>query len=989
MADRSFVAARSKQAIGRAFPDSPTLLPAPMCDGLAFVGQTSPDLFRLRGLRDHVIGLWHGALGDRADLDLLIVAFDRPVPVDTAAWPAALPLAASAAGMLVSYVDLPRPSLRGVAAAPGTVPRQIDLWWGGQPYRITIDTLVPIPIALLWDAPMVIVHRSTVVVAQVADNGPGSARDGTARVSRARVPAVAEGAEPFGETEAALRALEERTRLGAIFKQALGKLFGGRSLGESEGGGGKAGAGSGEAPPREPGVLENLAGWVRWHTPLGKGLIERFGDRMKLVEKLLSSGDVDSALKLALKLGNADGAEGKRTLFPTRLPDMRATLDFNIGFGGALMPILGDASFHSLRTRYAELAKSLERGGDYRRAAYIHAQLLSDHRAAVLTLEKGELYTEAARLAFDAKLEPALYIRLFYKAGAHDTALALARRSGCFGQLAEESRVANPEFHAYVVRAWTDMLIATGQPLRALQITDSMAVLAEPDPQLIAMRASWLRTALEAYGRDDVPIEAIVRCLLTASWTVADIAPDGLDDFPVMAPVQGSGPFPAQLERIQALIRHEGENPRQEMIAFLSTMVRMSNREALEQAAFWRGPAQIIIEVFARSLLESASAGLSQSDQQALTTLLKAADLHVFATDLGKLRKLHVAPVVPQENWKLPPPATRSSAIRQACLLHNGTMMIWRENSLLQLLDRHGRALWQGSVGDVTALVAIGSSPNVMIVQQQGGASLLTRFASHRRSFQTIGLVDLAAHHDVTSEGQWLVQIGGEIGALDLVKLCADAPEIEFLWSCALTGKVRALAFLHDSAAPRWLTCNLQPGRVGVLEMWTLSQTRQLETRIGQPNSPAKEGGDMQPGDWFWTQTYVHRLTDTHAPHVTMPFVAWTDSAEREIARKMELRQGAPRAFDTVQSCDFGRAYVSLGLAGPDAEGVAMKTAIVPAGPKPVSMIVEHEADMPLACLARGARIGDGSDRSNIVLLADPHGRLLQVDVAARHVTLF
>jgi len=987
MADRSFVATRSKRAIGRAFPDSPTLLRSPMCDGLAFVGQTSPDLSRLRALRDHIIGLWRGALGDGTDLDLLIVAFDRPIPVDSTAWPAALPLAASAAGTLASYVDLPRPPAMGIPAGPGTLPRQIDLWWGGHPHRIVVDTLAAVPITLLWDAPVVIVHRSRAAVAQVADNASGSARDGTAHVSRARVPIVAEGAEPFGETEAALRALEERTRLGAIFKQALGKLFGPRSLGESEGAGGKAGGGAGTAPPREPGVLENLAGWVRWHTPLGKGLIERFGDRMKLVEKLLSSGDVDSALKLALKLGNADGADGKRTLFPTRLPDMRATLDFNIGFVGALMPILGDASFHSLRTRYAELAKSLERGGDYRRAAYIHAQLLSDHRAAVLTLEKGELYTEAARLAFDAKLEPALYIRLFYKAGAHDTALALARRSGCFDQLAEESRTANPEFHAYVVRAWTDMLVATGQPLRALQITDSMALLAEPDPLLIAKRASWLRQLLETDARDGLPVEAIIRCLLTATWTVEDIAPDGLEDFPVMDPVRGSGPFPALFERVQALVRHEGDDPRQEMIALLDAMVRMANPEAREQAAFWRGPAQIIIEVFARSLLESASAGLSQSNQQALTTLLKAADLRVFATDLAKLRKLHVVAPARQENWKLPPPATRSSAIRHACLLHNGTMMTWRENSLLQLLDRHGRALWQGNVSDVTALIAIGSSPHVIVVQQRDGASLLTRFASHRRSFHPIGEIDLAAHHDVTSEGQWLVQIGGEIGALDLVKLCADVPEIEFLWSCALTRQVRALCFLHDPAAPGWLTRNLQPGRAGVLEMWKLRQTRELETRIGRPIG--KEGSVMPPADWVWTQQHNYRLSDSRVPDVVMPFVVWTDAAEREIARAMEFRRASAPGLDTVQSCDFQRAHASLDLPGSVAGNAILTTIVVAAGSKPVSMMVQHEVDTSLTCLARGTRIGDGSDRSNIVLLADPHGRLLQVDLGTRHVTVF
>jgi hypothetical protein len=313
--------------------------------------------------------------------------------------------------------------------------------------------------------------------------------------------------------------------------------------------------------------------------------------------------------------------------------------------------------------------------------------------------------------------------------------------------------------------------------------------------------------------------------------------------------------------------------------------------------------------------------------------------------------------------------------------------MIWRENSLLQLLDRHGRALWQGNVSDVTALVAVGSGPHVIVIQQQNGASQLTRFASHMRSFHPIGLVDLAAHHDITTDGQWLVQIGGEIGALDLVKLCADAPSVEFLWSCALTGQVRALAFLHNSAVPRWLTCNLQPGRVGVLEMWALAQAT-LETRIGRPILPGNQGGLMPPREWFWTQTYVHRLSDTRVPDNAMPFVLWTETVEREIANAMERRWDEMPGFDTVQSCDFQRACVAPGI--PPASDGAITTRIVTAtGLKPIPMMVQHDVDTPLICLARGMRISDGSDRSNIVLLADPHGRLLQVDLAARHVTIF
>jgi hypothetical protein len=83
----------------------------------------------------------------------------------------------------------------------------------------------------------------------------------------------------------------------------------------------------------------------------------------------------------------------------------------------------------------------------------------------------------------------------------------------------------------------------------------------------------------------------------------------------------------------------------------------------------------------------------------------------------------------------------------------------------------------------------------VLIVQR--GPDGKARSAAIRRMTGgfTRGLVDLVAHHTITSDGAWLVQIGGEFGALDLAAPRASVPRFEFLWSCALTERVRAVAF--------------------------------------------------------------------------------------------------------------------------------------------------------------------------------------------------
>ncbi|MEG3086955.1 hypothetical protein [Sphingomonas sp. PB4P5] len=968
MAERSAAATRSRRGLGPAFPERPTHPPDVMCDGVVIVGHNDADLRRLRPLRDYIAGIWTGTL---SDTKVLVATFVAERVVDPAVLPTALRLVADSA-TLSSYVAERHVGARPVP--PKAVPQRVELWWGARSRTIALDALEALPLAALWDMPAVVVHRSAATHSSFARPVDG---DAPMRVSHAQLVIAEGGIAAFDTTEAALRALHERTRLGAIARQAWGKLFGGPAIGEGGDGTGRGGAGTAAA---EPGVLENLAGWVRWHTPLGKGLIAAFGSRMQMVEKLLQSGDVDSALKLALKLGDP-GQKTKRSGFPARLPGIRSSLDFNIGSGLFSMPILGGGTFDTMRQRYAALAATLEAQGDHRRAAYVHAQLLGDHLTAVLTLEKGMLYSDAAKLALDAKLDPVVYIRLFYKAGKSDTALALARRTGCFDTLAEDSRKHDADYHTGVVKAWTDMLIATDQHLRALQVTDALA---KTDKILIERRREWLQGALELAG-NAIPAEVLVRTLLTARWTEEDIARQGFADFPMMA--DGVAPFALALQRVQSWVRNEGDDVGGDLLALLQSMVRLADSKRIEQAAFWQGPAPIVIDGLVRAIIEGASASLAQRDFETLTALLRQARQEVFATDLAKLRKMYAAPAKPSDNWHLPPPAAHAAPVRHACLLRNGDAVVWRENSLLQLLDRRGQPLWQGNVGDVVGLVAVGSGANVIMVQQVPGATVdvrrLTRFASHRRQFHEIGTVRLIAHHDVTSDGEWLVQIGGEIGALDLVKLCAEAPAIEFLWSCKLTEQLRAIGFLHQPQCHAWITRTTQPERCHLLEMFQLRDTRTLETRIGKP---ATSGGSVRilpPADWFWDPMRgFNWLELPTSQDVTLPFVSWTDQAEREVVRMMAARDNKDGTLDTIQSGDFGRHRI-----GPPADGTPGLMIVNGAsGTKAMRLTLRHAAEDALRCVARAPIAED--DTAGGVLLADAYGRLLHVDLARRAVAI-
>lgn len=984
MASGSHVARRVSGQVDRDFPALPTLPASGPCEGLAFVQRAETALPPLRALRDDIAEIRRGGIDPAgAGLELVLVMFVHPVRLEARDWPGGLRLAASNATTLCSFVrdhGHHAPVARAGARSPF---RRLDLWWNGRLHRIAVETLAPVPVAALWEMPPVSIHPATPRPVLHPGRRTGASAvpltkqaPERTRVSHARIPLSAEGPDLFGQMTAELNAQMERTRLSSIFRQMRDRLRGGGQEEERTG---------------EPGILQNLAGWIRWHTPLGASLRRQYGERMNLVEKLIASGKLDDALKLALRLAASDpgGKQGRQ--FPNALPGARATLDFDTRRSANAAPVLGEGGFQAMRWRYRQLAEQLERDGDFRRAAYIHSQLLDDHLRAVQVLEKGEMYQEAAKLALGAKLAPVIAIRMLYLAGEQDAALALARRTECFEQLAEDSRTRDEAFHAYVVKAWTDMLVATGQPLRALQVTDFLAQSRQADVALFAARRGWLAQAVGDVGSDALNGELTARALLTVYWASPERGLHGIEDFPFMPMSAGEGPFSAVFPRLQAWVRGEDEHAADALLDLLAALVRLAGPDQVEQAGFWRGPAQPVIEALARAVVGVASSRLGQTDLHALQSLLRMGSLPVMATDIQKLRKLHSAPPAPVREWRVPAAAAVRPAVRTACLLGDGGMLIWRDNRILELLDRHGAPRWRQSVSDVTGLVAIGTSPHVIIVQaQRDGSSLLTRFSAPDRSFHPIGAIDLAAHHDVTSESQWLVQIGGEIGALDLVKLCAREPAIEFLWSCALTDRLRAIAFAHLSTGPSWLTRDMSGGRFGVIELWTLQPTGTLATSICR-DVPAAMGALQAVSHWYWDAG--GRIASITQPRRWMGIAPW-DEAEEERARMDARRRDDDQPLETFQPCDFGRPFAGPAAvpAGPDALP-AGGTVVSGTEGQPAALTLLHAPDVSLTCLARGIPAAHRNHRGKtdttpaVVLIGDADGQLFIVNPGDRRVT--
>lgn len=968
MARRSHAARRNAPAGTQAFPARPTLPADRACDGAALVlAPDAPDP-DLKPLREELWGVWRGPLGDGADV--LVVVFLQPTLIRRRLPAAALPLAASAGGVLGSFRRWADEGLDPVPPAARDSLRRVDLWWRGRRHALALDALDRRPLAGLWDMPQLTIHAAASPTAVPATRlAEGADGDGLAPVSHAKPPFPPGKPSLLDDIEAGLKAAEDRTRLSSILRQALDRM---------------SGKGGGEG---EPGVLENLMGWIRWHSPLSRSLKGKLGERMRQVERLFASGDLDLALKLAIALGG-DADRRERTVYANRLPDARANLDFRVGGTRFAAPMLSGQGLLSLQSRYLAIAQRLEKEGDYRRAAYIHSQLLNDHAKAVQVLEAGELFAEAAKLALDSRLPPVVTIRLLYKAGQTDAALALARRTGCFEQLAEQSRGKDARFHILVIEAWTDLLLASGQPLRALEVTDALTSVAGIAAVLRAARARWLRIALEMSGGDGFQADLAARALLMASWTAADLSPQGLEAFPHMVAIEGQGRFPAVLAWLQALLADEAEDAGAKLVDLLHALARLAEPGSEEQAGFWAGPAACIVEALALGSLAVASDRLGPREMKGLRTLLGAAQAPVLAADLGHLNR--IASIRPESTgrWRLPPPAASSPPIRRACLLGTGDMLIWRQSDLLQLLDRHGRLLWQRPLSGVAGLVAVGSGPNALIVQrQEDGTSLLTRLATHERRFHPIGRVKLMAHHDITSEGQWMVQIGGDIGALDLGKLCAPQPSIEFLWSCALTERVRAVAFAQMAQGAAWLTLDVSPGRGGLLEAWELRHTGEMIASVCTITT-RRAVGLGQALDWCWSPP--GRLRTLDADPQAMAVVPWTDSLERQaleqVRERLEAGQSSP---DRFLSCDMERPAIGV-IPAAGNEPLTRILIYPPTGMEP-RFTLEHDQGARLACLARSGRPAGrsaGRAEAGLSLWADEAGRLLALDLGNRTVTV-
>ncbi len=941
----------------------------------------------LRPYRQNIQQVWRFKLiTPPGAANFLIVVFEQAEAHSEGIFTSALPLQMLASGRLVSSGDA------HTANAMRVSPQVLELYWQGRIHSLRFAEAERVALSQLWDEPHITLHRpmprpkSPAQVSRTAQNGKAGAR-----VSKTRADKPDEDRPAFEKVGAMLAQKDQSTQLGSILKRVF-------SPGQGRG---KSGGQSDSPQSNDPPLLKQISGWLRWHSPLRPSLERLWSERADSVENLIRRGDVDLALKLAIKLGRSlqnQKPVGKR-IYPDA-PGIRMDLNFTVGADSHWASVLNPMTHQRLFQRYIELAAELEKQGDFLRAAFIRSQLLSNHVAGVDTLERGGLYREAAKLALDAGLAPQKLIRLHYLAGDLDAALALAKSFESFEALALLSQDRDPIFHPFVLAAWTDVLIDMKAPLAALRVTDAYAAKMSAhkrDEPFLQRRREWLAMAQAAAEPGADEAEIAVRRVLAIS---------------------------AQAENMSALASEILPTPET-----LSLMRKLAACESIEQHAFWTHHAPAVIEPLVRASFAFVNEHLGAEHRAAMEQLCGLAGLDVFKFDISKLKLTASESTKATHAWTLPPASTRFAPVKCACMLADGRAISWRASGHLQLWSASGKEIWATHLRGIVGLVAAGQSPNVILIQEGNSddSKRLLRLNLPMRRIEPIADLDLHAWHDVTRDSHWLVQIAGETGALDLTKLLSDRPEISFAWSVQVTDAVRTVGFYQGAQVIKWITFDARRLTGPLLEMWTLGHTGKVTHSVLTPHLSRTDAsfskfsfqaaftGTKSPpfamrldqkatpfGDWMWTEREIIALQASSADKAPlMSAQLWSHENARDAQRKLAARyveldeRLQLNGSDCFISDDFARAELAvrtlIDANGKASSSLKMTSATHVHTPATLTF---GDAD-ELAVLARGVarKIESGSTYLRAppgpVLLGDKNGRLIRIDLMAGRMDIF
>ena len=161
-----------------------------------------------------------------------------------------------------------------------------------------------------------------------------------------------------------------------------------------------------------------------WHLLAGK-----HAKYLREMIDMFEKGDLTTALRYGISLNNAQNLTSR--LGPLRMQPRQDLSFTEISNNGGSAGIEDD-TFELLKKLYRDAFKRLDRDGRFEEAAFVLAELISDHERAVSYLESKEMLKKAAELAESKELSPGIIIRQWFLCKEIDRAISIAKKTGSF-----------------------------------------------------------------------------------------------------------------------------------------------------------------------------------------------------------------------------------------------------------------------------------------------------------------------------------------------------------------------------------------------------------------------------------------------------------------------------------------------------------------------------------------------------------------------------
>ncbi len=247
-------------------------------------------------------------------------------------------------------------------------------------------------------------------------------------------------------------------------------------------------------PSPVPGFFRRMTSRFKsllWKSSLGSWLGRHHAKYLSDLFNLLESGSYEEALRRAIPTGGkGDGSGFKEPMLLPFAGRDQLTLGGRTEAGPTLG--LGEGLYAQLRAAYRQAFRDLDRQKRFHEAAFVLSELLQENDEAVTYLESNGLVQQAAKLAEARELAPGLIVRLWFRAGDRQRALALARRDGVFEDALTRLKGFPDDAKAFRL-LWAETLAEAGNYAGAVEVAKAL-------DEATALCARWLELAIQQGG---------------------------------------------------------------------------------------------------------------------------------------------------------------------------------------------------------------------------------------------------------------------------------------------------------------------------------------------------------------------------------------------------------------------------------------------------------------------------------------------------------